>query len=96
MHLIAATAMSVGLLFTSAHSAPVDWQARTCAAAAAYGSHQTASGLSAVISDALRLKGKSYLKADALDLAATAFSPSANAPKYIPKDIRYIKEDCAK
>lgn len=95
---IQATAYAAG----HAADAPVNWQSRTCKAAIAYSQHPTKAGLDAVLADARHygqqlLSGpvvQSYKSADVLDMLATERSPSKNAPKYIPRDIRYIAQDC--
>jgi len=92
MHMIAALAASAGLLLTP-HAGHVDWQAKTCAAAAAYGRHPTQAGLATVVTDATHL-GKSWLAADAGVLFADASSPSPNASKYVRKDVGYVLSDC--
>lgn len=103
---IAAGLLALGMVTTgnamANASTPVNWQAKTCRAAIAYSQHPTKAGLDAVLADARHygqqlLSGpvvQSYKSADVLDMLATERSPSKNAPKYIPRDIRYIAQDC--
>ncbi len=69
------------------------WAEQTCHAEAAYaaGEHPAVS-LERLITAASHL-GKSYLKADALQLAADASSPAAKAT-YVSDDEQYVYEDC--
>ena len=77
----------------STHATPVSWTEQACHAEAAYaaGEHPAVS-LERMI-EAVSHLGKSYLKADALQLAADASSPAAKAA-YVSDDETYLYEDC--
>ena len=74
-------------------SAPVNWHQRTCSAFRAWDRHRTAGSLAALVIDSAHL-GKSYLKADAFQLAADASSPSKKAATYLGDDATYVNQDC--
>ena len=67
----------------------------TCTAFARW-QHDQASGSLGRLVTASAALGRSWLKADVLELAATVSSPSAKARKYIPGDRKFVTEDCAK
>jgi len=82
---------------TAANAAvtPPSWSEQACHALAAYtaGEHRAVS-LERLTIAAAHL-GNGYLKADMLELAADASSPSKNAAKYLAVAVQYAGEDCS-
>lgn len=92
-------ALAVTFAMGGAHAATVTHTATpaqaACTAFAAWERNGTSGNLGRLVTASAGL-GRSWLKADVLELAATVSSPSHKAGKYIPADRNYVTEDCAK
>jgi hypothetical protein len=74
-----------------AANAATDWQARTCAAFAAWEAHPTAGNLRTLGTDSFNVPWR-YLGNDVWGLVSDVRSGSV---KYVKSDERYVSQDCA-
>lgn len=72
---------------------PVNWTNKTCHALEAWQRHRDGTDLYRLTTYAAHL-GKSWLKADVLELAADVASPSKKAAQYVDVALQYAADDC--